>query len=172
MQRGKPPKKAVFGVKMPEIAVSYSPPISSFTNNLSIASFTSSKLAGLGISVSMQESSWGGLPVNMTIRVEGERILITWASSAPTFPTWNCPLISNHGSWDQTGKALPLRFGPCPRRSRRCQKTISSEHECHRCHRPAKWFLSAVSASFPQINNSKIVYYVKKKLTRMQTGHL
>jgi hypothetical protein len=34
----------------------------------------------------MQEASCGGLPVNMTIRVEGERILITCANSAPDIP--------------------------------------------------------------------------------------
>lgn len=54
------PPKMDFTMKSPEIAVISDPKIASYTpassvlNNLSIASLTSSKLAGLGMSVSMQ----------------------------------------------------------------------------------------------------------------------
>src|SRR5215469_13550153 len=63
--------------------IPYSPTSS---NNLSIASLTSSRLAGLGINESMQALSWGGLPVNMTMSVAGDRILMTCANSAPDIP--------------------------------------------------------------------------------------
>src|SRR5215469_7749098 len=81
-------EKSAFGILTPEKSAiwRYYSPLSTVPRSLSIASLTSSKLAGLGIRVSMQEGSWGGLPVNMTISVEGERILITWANSAPDIP--------------------------------------------------------------------------------------